>query len=124
MKLIRADYIIIGAILMFMTAHVVTAILLQQYVSVAQNIGVAEDIVLQMERNPLARWVFSFEQMRFFWSFLIVPGVLAAFYWFVRNKYRYDKILLESHAVFFLMIGSINAMNDASILIGVLIRGG
>ena len=124
MKLIRADYIIIGAILMFMTAHAVTAILLQQYVSVAQNIGVAEDIVLQMERNPLARWVFSFEQMRFFWSFLIVPGVLAAFYWFARNKYRYDKILLESHAVFFLMIGSINAMNDISILIGVLIRGG
>lgn len=119
--MIRADYLMIGAIVLFLVAHCSTHFMISYYRDVAKQVGVAEDSVMLMETNPIARWILGIENFKRIFSFVIMPGMLSGMYWFLRNKYYNQKEALEGFAVAFLSIALIDALNDVSILLGVLI---
>jgi len=121
MKLIKADYIMLAAILLFLVAHITTNFLIKYYEDAAEAVGVAKSVALQYERNPIARWVFGLNDFKILFSFAIVPGMLTGLYWLIRHKHRGDVIAIEAYAISFLMIAIINVLNDVSIAVGVLL---
>ncbi len=120
MKLIRADYMVAFGLLMILVAHATTNYLINSYQDVATTVGVAEDVVLLMEANPIARYFFSLENARQIFSYAIVPSILIGFYYVLRRKYAKDIFVLEAYALAFMVLGLLDASNDVSILLGFL----
>ena len=121
MKLIKSDYIVIAALLLLIGAHMTTNYLVWHMQSVAERIGAAEQIVLQYEANQVARFFLQFEGYKIIFSYVLAPGLLAGLYWFIRNKYTTDKIVIEAYSIAFLVVCAIDFLNDASIAIALFI---
>ena len=121
MKLIRADYIMIAAVVLLIGVHMITNFTLSYYKDVARNVGVAESVVMEMETNPIARYFLGIERFKLIYSFILAPGVLVGFYWYMRRKYWEDKIKIEAFAVAFFMFMLLNILNDASLVIGMFV---
>lgn len=121
MKLIAADYIFIVALILLIGAHVATNFLIKYYEDAAQQVGVAEEVVLIMEQNPIARYFFNFSGFKAMYAYIIAPGSLTAMYWFIRRKYYEQEIALQAYAVGFFMFMFLNFMNDISLAIGILL---
>ena len=121
MKLIAADYIFIVALFLLISVHSTTNFLIKYYEDAAQQVGIAEEVVLVMEQNPIARYFFNFVGFKAMYSYVIAPGMFVAIYWFVRRKYFEQEIVLQAYAVGFFMFIFLNFMNDISLLIGVLL---
>ena len=124
MKLIRADYMVIIGLLMILVAHATTNYLINSYQDVATTVGIAEDVVLLMEVNPIARWFFSLDAFNQIYSYILVPTVLIGFYYVLRRKYANDIFVLEAYALAFMALALLDASNDVSILLGFLASGG
>jgi len=120
MKLIKADYIFLGSLFLLITAHVTTNFLIKYYEDAAVAVGIAEEVALQYEVNPIARWFFTFEDFAFLFSFAIAPGMLTGLYYLIRLKYYREPAALEAYAISFFVIMFMTASNDLSILFGVL----
>ncbi len=120
MKLIFPDYIFILTIVFFIGAHLTTNFLMGHYISEANKIGAAEDVVLQFEANPLTRYMLGLERFKWIYSYIFAPGVMSGMYWVLRRKYFNRRIVLESFAISFMMFGLLNFLNDISIALGVL----
>ena len=56
MKLIKADYIFLGSLLLLITAHVTTNFLIKYYEDAAVAVGIAKEVAIQYEANPVAKW--------------------------------------------------------------------
>ncbi len=119
MKLIRADYIFIFAIIFFAGAHATTMFMLKHYEDQAKMIGVAQSVVYEAEANPIARYMLELENFKYIYSFALVPGMLTGIYWFIRNKRGYDELTIEAYAVAFCSIAFLNVMNDVSLMLGI-----
>lgn len=120
-KLIRADYIFIVALLLLFVAHGTTKFLIAHYEDAAKTVQVAEDVALMFEVNPVSRYMFGLESLKHLFSYAIAPGMLTGLYWFLRRRYWNQKEALEGYAVAFLTIMFIDALNDASMALGVLV---
>ncbi len=120
MKLIRADYMVIIGLVMILTAHATTNYLINSYQDVAATVGIAEDVVLLMELNPVARWFFSLDAFNQIYSYILVPSLLIGFYYFIRRKYADDKFIVEAYALAFMALALLDVTNDVSILLGFL----
>lgn len=121
MKLIRADYFMIVAFLMFSIAHGTTNYMINSLSDVAGSLGVNQEVVLSFEANPVARWAFGIENFRLIYSAVIMPGLLFGVYYFARKKHGMDQpFLLESLAFSIMIMGFMNALNDVSLLLGYL----
>lgn len=119
-KLIRADYIFIVALVLLISAHIVTNFIINYYQDVAKTVGATQEAVLIMENNPVARYFFTIAGLKNIFSYIIAPGVLSGLYWFLRHKYANQKEALEGYAISFFVIFLIDFSNDLSILLGVL----
>ena len=123
MKLIRADYLIILAILLFFSCHAITNYLIWHMNGVAAQIGAAEDVVMQFEANPLARVFLAVENWSLIYSVVVMPGVIAGLYYAARRHLlaKGDELTLTSIAVMILAMSFSNFLNDFSIILGVLL---
>ena len=121
MKLIFPDYIFILTIVFFIGAHLTTNFLMGHYISEAEKIGIAAEVVREFEVNPLTRYMLGFERFKFIWSYILVPGIMTGMYWGLRKKYFNQRIVLEAFAISFFMFGLLNFLNDAAIALGVLL---
>jgi len=124
MKLIRADYMVMIGLLMILAAHATTNYLINSYQDVAATVGVAQDVVLMFEVNPVARWFFSMEAFKQIYSYILVPSLLIGFYYVLRRKYARDIFVLEAYALAFMALALLDVTNDVSILLGFLASGG
>ena len=121
MKLLFADWIFIAGLILLIGAHVTTNFLITYYSDAAKVVGVAEDAVLVMEANPIARWFFGIDSARHIFSYAIAPAMVTGMYWFLRRKYYNERPVLEAYAVGFLCLATMDFLNDASIALGVLV---
>ena len=121
MKLIRPDYIFIVGLMFLIGVHLATNFMITYYQGEAEKVGIAKEVVLEMEANPVARFFLSFERFRVIYSYIIVPMVLTGLYWVIRNKYKYNILAIEAYAISFFMLGFLNCLNDVSILLGLLL---
>ena len=124
MKLIRADYMMIIGFILLAGAHSTTNYLINSYQDVARTVGVAEEAVLLMEANPVARYFFGLEMGKHIFSFVLAPALLIGLYYNLRRKYAKDIVVLESYAIAFVALALIDALNDISILLGFLVAVG
>ena len=124
MKLIRADYMVIIGLLMILVAHTTTNYLINSYQDVAETVGIAEEVVLIMEANPVARYFFNLEAAKQIYSYVLVPSLLIGFYYVLRRKYAHDIFVLEAYALAFMALALLDVSNDISILLGFLASGG
>jgi len=121
MKLIRADWIMLGALLLLLTAHVTTNFLIKYYEDAAETVGIAKEVVIQLEANPVARWFFALVGFKYIFSYAVAPGFLAGYYWYLRHKYINQVYTLEGYSIAFFVITLLAATNDLSLLMGVLL---
>ena len=123
MKLIKSDWIVIIGFLFFFSAHMTTNFLIKYYEDVAVTMGESKEVVQIMELNPIAKELFLFNNMRQIFQFVIMPVFFFGSYYYWRKKFLDKNIeLLETIAMMVFMSGLINAMNDLSILIGILAK--
>ena len=115
MKLIRADYIFIGSLLLLIGAHTTTNFMVWHMQGVAEQIQVAEDVIYQFEANPIAKFFLSLEQFKLIFSYVIAPGLLTGLYYYIRRKYNKEKILLEAYSISFFCFFLLDFTNDISI---------
>lgn len=120
MKLIKSDYIMFAALILLVATHITTNFLIKYYEEAAQQVGIAEEVVMIMEQNPMARLFFNFVGIKAIYSYIIAPGLLIGLYYFIRRKYFYQAEALEAYAVSFFAFMFLNFMNDISIALGVL----
>lgn len=120
MGLIRADYIFIAALLLIIGAHITTNFLIKYYEDAAKIVGIAEEVSLVMEANPIARFFYGIESVKSIYSFILAPGILTSLYYFIRRKYSKQVVVLEAYAIGFFMFGLLDFLNDFSLLLGVL----
>lgn len=123
MKLIRADYIFIFALLCFMVAHASTNFMITRLTEQAEEAGMVENarqLALTYEANPIAKWIFGLRNFKAIYSYVVVPSILTGLYWMIRRKYFQYYDILEAYAVSFFCFGFLNAMNDVSIMLGML----
>jgi len=90
------------------------------YQEETEKVGIASEIVLEMEANPVARFFLGFERFKAIYSYIIVPTILTGLYWVIKNKYRDSILAIEAYAISFFMLGFLNFLNDGSILLGIL----
>ena len=119
--MIKADYIFIAALVLFIGAHITTGFLIKYYEDAAEAVGIAKSIALEYETNPVARWFFSLIDIKIMYSYVIMPGVLTALYWFIRHKYNKEPVAIEAYAIAFFMFGLLSFLNDLSLAVGVLL---
>ena len=120
--MIRADYIILAALLLMLGSHSITQYLIAKYTSNQDIIDSGKAIIAAGEQNPLAALLLTFNKAKFLYSYVIAPAFLLGIYWFFRKKYYDNQEILEGFAMTTAMIFIINFFNDASYLIGFLAR--
>ena len=118
MKLIRADYIFIGALILLIGAHMTTNFLIWHLEDVAEKVGIAKEVVLQYEANPVAKFFLGLQGFKLIFSYVIAPGLLTGLYWFIRRQYAHQGVVIEAYAVSFFMFAMLDFLNDISIAMG------
>ena len=120
--MIKADYIILAALLLMLGSHSITQYLIAKYTSNEQIIETGKAIIAAGEQNPIAALFIQFNKLKMVYSFVLMPAFLIGIYWFFRNKYKQNQEVLEGFAVTTAMVFLINFFNDASYLTGFLLR--
>jgi len=122
MKLIFPDYLAIFSILLILVAHVSSNFIFSLHTTTAEKQVNIEKVVDTMETNPIARYFFRTQQLRFMFSFVIAPSLLAGMYYFLRKRYFDHPDILGAYAVAIFVVALMDASNDVSILLGILMR--
>ncbi len=117
--MIKSDYVIIAAILFFFSYHMITNYIVNKNIEAAEQVGVAKEIALMVEANPIAKLMFRTEMLRLMYGYIIMPGIIGGVYYMQRRKYKGDDRLM-TFAITFLLISIFNFMNDFSVLLGFL----
>ena len=122
MRMIRADCIILVALFLMLGSHSITQYLIAKYTSNEQIIETGKAIIAAGEQNPIAALLLQFNKAKFLYSYVIAPSLLIGIYWFFRNKYGQNQEVLEGFAITTAMVFLINFFNDASYLMGFLLK--
>lgn len=73
-----------------------------------------EAYITLAEQNPIGAWVLKFTGWKFIYAYLIMPSYFLGVYYFIRQKYLpKDVAVVESIAVMYLCLASLNFTNDA-----------
>lgn len=121
--MIKADYIIGIAFILMLATHSITQYLVAKHTSVATTQKKAEALLTMMEQNPLAAYILQFEKLRLAFSLVFAPAFFGGLYYYVRKKYiEKDVHLVEMFAVTVALNFLLNFFNDASYLVGFLMR--
>lgn len=123
MNLIKADYIIGIAFILMLASHSITQYLVAKHSSITATQKSMEKLLEIVEANPLAAWALKFDKSRLIYSLVIAPAMLFGIYYYIRKKYiSYNIDYVESAAFMAAITFLINFFNDASYLIGFLLR--
>ena len=120
--MIKADFFIIVAIILFFSCHVMTNYLIWHISGVAGQLDMAKDVVLQFEANPFARKMLDLSNFTLIYSMVVMPGIIGGLYYGLRRYLlkRGDEPKLATIAMMVLLVSAANFLNDFSILMGVL----
>ena len=110
------DVLIIFAAILLIGAHILTNILITKHTSVAEIIGAGQQAVLQIEANPLMRWVLEIPKLQYIFSYVIVPSLVFALAYLVRKKRDTDLYSFFALLVFFIALTDF--LNDLGYIIG------
>lgn len=105
-----SDIMIILAILFALICHAATNYINGEYIQKGKLV----------EMNPFADKILEAEpKIRYIFSLVIMPGMFLGLYYYMRKKIR-DPFIINSYTMMFVVITLINAINDVSILVGLL----
>lgn len=122
-KLIEPDYIIIAAFILLIGIHFATNFVAAYHSTKEQAQEQANTMALSLEQNPWMAWLFNFNKFRLLYSIVIAPAFLFGIYYYFRCKLiEKDIEALTALAVMFFVALSLNFMNDAAVLLGILLR--
>ena len=121
MKLIKADYIMLTAFVLMLLVHSMTHYLISTHTSTAATEAKAAEMTQYLEKNPLAVYVLNTKRFAYIYSYIVVPSLFWAFYYFLRCKYYHRQEVLEMVAVMASSMFLINFMNDFTYLLAYLI---
>ena len=110
------DVLIIFAAIMLIGAHILTNILIAKHMSIAETIGAGQAAVLQIEANPLMRWVLEIPKLQYIFSYVIVPSLVFALAYLVRKKRDTDLYSFFALLVFFIALTDF--LNDLGFVLG------
>ena len=123
MTLIKADYIIGAAFILMLGTHAITQYLVARHTTMADTQKNVENLLRAVEGNPFAAWALKFEKGRILYSLVLAPALMFGMYYYIRQKYILkDIIYIESSAFMAAVMFLINFFNDASYLVGFLLR--
>jgi len=117
-KLILPDFLVVLAIILFLSCHLITNYVLNSYRTVAEMIGEAKEIAYAFEANPIAKFMFKINAFRLIYSYVIVPGLIAGFYYMIRKNTTIQSTTTFALAIFVMAL--CNFLNDFSVLLGIL----
>lgn len=120
--MIRADYIILAALILMLGSHATTQYLIAKYTTSEDIIESGKAIITAAEQNPIAALLLQFNKLKLIYSFVLMPAFLTGIYWYFRRRYKHHKEVIEGFAVTTAMVFLINFFNDVSYLIGFLAR--
>lgn len=122
MNLIKADYIVIAAIVLYSITLFATNFYLEYKADVAEQINIERSVVLIAEQNPIARYFMLFDNLKVIYTTLVIPSFVIGIYWYFRSKYKdKDMAVVEGMAIMLFAGYLYNVLNDVSILLGALI---
>ena len=119
-KPIAADYAMVVALILFLSCHTITHYLISSYKTTAEELGIAEEIVMMFEGNPFARHILRVESLALIYSYVLMPGLLFGLYALVRKKYEYKPEIINAFVTAIVVMAISNFLNDFSVLLGVL----
>ena len=123
MKLIRADWIVVSAILLYGITLFTTNFYINYKMELAEQINIEKEVVLIAEQNPLARYLLLFNNYKYIYMTIVIPSLVVGIYVYYRNKYLSSNPHLIEAIAIMLFIGYLyNVINDISILLGVLLQ--
>lgn len=123
MKIIKADYIIFATFILMLGSHSVTQYLIAKHTTITETKKDMENFLQVVEANPLAAWALKFEKAKLIYSLILAPAIMFSMYYYIRQKYiEKDMLVIESTAIMSAIIFLINFLNDASYLMGFLVR--
>lgn len=122
MKFIKADYIIAIAFLLMLMTHGITHYLLAVETSYSQTKEEAKQVAEYVEQNPIFSLVVASKKLSLIYSLVLAPSFFIAIYYYYRNKYFHNQIIIETVAVMVLAMFLINFGNDIPYLLAVLLN--
>ena len=120
--MIKADYIICGALLLMMLTHGTTHYLIAKYTSNEMVAGEVKAFIELREANPLASLALQFEKAKIVYSVVLAPSIILGTYFYMRRRYIEKEEVFELFATTTALAFGLNFFNDASILMGFLAR--
>jgi len=122
MKLIITDCLVIGAIIMIVSALAMTNYMVQKMTTMEEFALTVKQAAELFEAAPLTKIALQFKQFGFIFSMIFVPAFIGGSYYALRRKWAHDlekyKFALDSFAMTLFLVGVTNVINDFSILLG------
>ncbi len=112
----KYDIMIVVSIILIIATHTITVYTF----SATQQLTKAdyESIVKVKEANPVAGLIMQMKNLRFIFTYVLIPAFVWASYWAVRRKK--DIHYISFTANFFLMVAILNILNDFPYLLGLM----
>lgn len=124
MRLIKEDYIILGAVILQFAVRFVFVTAVYMLESVTRFTGVA----VAVEANPIINQIMQLNGQAVILLAMVSPAFVLAVYWWFRREYMKNphkyQFVLPVFAVFMFLVSAINLLNDSAALLGLLLRQG
>lgn len=118
----KSDKIFIVALVFLIVAHSSTLVIINIYSDTAQTIKEGVQVVKMMEANPVTRYFIFIDNLKYIWSFIILPSVLASVYYYYRKKLKDNQDVLEAYCLMFMCVVFFDMLNDLSILLPIVFK--
>ena len=122
MKLYLADWLVIISLFFMVFNHSATQFLVNKHTTVEQTQKQADNLIKYVEANPVGALVLQIDKFRYIYSFVILPGMMIGFYYYIRKKYIEKQEVLMMWAIMIFTTFALNFLNDFSSLMGFLFR--
>ena len=121
--MIWADWLVIASFVLLIAAHSTTNFLLKYYENSAQYMEDVKQVANLMEANPVAQLFFQFTNLKLIYQFVLMPvWFFGMYYYFRRKLINVNYEMLETIAMMTFMIALLDASNDVSIMLGLLMK--
>ncbi len=124
MKIRYYDYLVVLSVVLILGAHGLTNFLVNFYADQSAIGGDIEKVLMIAEANPVARIILQMSQLNFMFSLVLVPGMIFGSYVWMRRHTGLDPYGAEHIAWIFLFIAVADFLNDATIVLGILLNQG
>ncbi len=121
-KLFLADWLVLISLVFMVFNHSATQFLINKHTTVEQTQQQADNLIKLVEANPVGALVLQIDKFRYIYSFVIVPGMMIGFYYYIRKKYIEKQDILTMWGIMIFTTFALNFLNDFANLMGFLFR--